>query len=584
MTDFEKDGVAMYTFRLILAILMSMVFSYEIDRVHAAASGGQADLVIRNGTIYTMDEQQPTAEMIAVRDGRIVHVGDDAAADAWIGENSRVLDLAGKTLTPGWIESHAHILMLGRARMKLDLSRAGSYEDLIRMVAEKVKTTPNGEWIIGRGWHQSKWEPPPEPLVKGFQTHEALSRVSPDNPVFLEHASGHAGFANARAMKIAGIAPQRQSDAGGEIIRDAAGNPTGIFTENAQALIRQHIPDRSEKLDRQALELAIEESLANGLTSFRDAASDRDAIRLYHDFLKEGKLGIRLWVMINGQDEELLGEWFTLGPEVGSGDQFLTIRAVKLFADGALGSRGAWLLEPYSDRTGHTGHATISMDRVYQVSSKALRHGFQTCVHAIGDRANREVLDQFEKVFRENPEAARDHRFRIEHAQHISAADIPRFSELGVIASMQGIHLSSDRPWAINRLGEARIREGAYVWQKLLQSGAVVVNGTDAPVEPLNPIECFYASVTRRTLKGEPPGGYEPDQKMTRYQALRSYTLDGAYAGFEEDIKGSVEVGKLADFTVFSQDIMEVTEDRLLDTRVEYTIVGGDIAYARNPM
>ncbi len=347
-------------------------------------------------------------------------------------------------------------------------------------------------------------------------------------------------------------------------------------------MIRRHIPAGTQAQNRRALELAIQESLANGITSFRDASSDGAAIALYRDFLNEGKLKIRLWVMINGHDEALLEKWLAQGPEIGSGDHFLTVRAVKLFADGALGSRGAWLLEPYSDRPDHTGHATIDMDRVYEVSRKALLNGFQACVHAIGDRANREVLDRFERVFKEHPQAAEDHRFRIEHAQHVSAEDIPRFSQLGVIASVQGIHLSSDRPWAIDRLGEDRIQEGAYVWQKLLQSGAVVVNGTDAPVEPIDPIENFYASVARRTLKGEPPGGFEPDQKMTRYQALNSYTLAGAYAGFEEDIKGSIEVGKLADFTVFSQDILQVAENRLLDTAVEYTIVGGDIAYARD--
>lgn len=568
--------------RTLLVLLPILVFSSGIGMAPAAASGGPADLVILNGTIHTMDDKQPTAEMIAVQDDRIVYVGDDSAADSWIGEGTRLLDLDGKTLTPGWIESHAHILALGRAEMKLDLSQARNYAEVVQMVEDQVQKSQEGEWIIGRGWHQSKWNPSPDPLIKGFQTHPALSKISPKNPVFLEHASGHAGFANARAMEIAGISRGTQSEAGGEVIKDPAGNPTGVFTENAQALIRRHIPSGTDAQNRLALETAIQKSLANGLTSFRDAASGGEAIDLYHDFLKEGKLKLRLWVMLDGQDEKLLEQWFARGPEIGSGDRFLTIRAVKLFADGALGSRGAWLLEPYSDRPGHKGHATIDMDRVYQVSQKALQHGFQLCVHAIGDRAIREVLDQFEKAFAAYPRAAQDHRFRIEHAQHLSSRDIPRFSKLGVVASMQAIHMSSDRPWAIDRLGEARIKEGAYVWRKLLQSGAVVANGTDAPVEPIDPIACFYASVTRRTLKREPPGGFEPDQKMTRYQALRSYTLDGAYAGFEENLKGSIEVGKLADFTVFSQDIMKVDEDDILDTRVEYTIVGGDIAYVRN--
>ena len=285
--------------------------------------------------------------------------------------------------------------------------------------------------------------------------------------------------------------------------------------------------------------------------------------------------------MINGVNEKLLEEYYNKGPEIGLGNNFLTIRAIKLLSDGALGSRGAWLLEPYSDRPGHYGHEIILMQYVYTVAQDALKHGFQLCVHAIGDRANREVLNQYEKAFKENPEAVKDHRFRIEHAQHLTTQDIPRFAQLGVIPAMQAIHMSSDRPWAIDRLGKERIEEGAYVWQKLLKSGARIANGTDVPVEPISPVACFYASVTRRTLKGEPSGGYEPDQKMTREQALRSYTLDAAYAGFEENIKGSIKVGKLADFTVFSQDIMKVPEDDLLKTEIEYTIIDGKVVYKK---
>jgi len=347
----------------ILPFFLPFLLIAGLQSSFAGESEGGADLVILNGAIYTMNENQPTAKMIAVKDGRIAHVGDDASQDAWRGQNTRVLDLKGKTLTPGLIDSHAHLLALGRAKMKLDLSRVRSYKGLVRMVEKKAKETPPGEWIIGRGWHQSKWDPPPSPIVKGFQTHAALSRVSPENPVFLTHASGHAGFANAKAMDIAGISDRSRSEAGGEIIRDADGNPTGIFTETAQELIRRHIPGGTQAQNRRALELAIQESLENGITSFRDASSDGDAIALYRDFLEEGKLKIRLWVMINGHDEQLLEEWLARGPDIGSGDDFLTIRAVKLFADGALGSRGAWLLGPYSDRPDHTGHATIDMDR-----------------------------------------------------------------------------------------------------------------------------------------------------------------------------------------------------------------------------
>jgi hypothetical protein len=541
----------------------------------------KADLVVHNGTVYTVDPKMPVAQAVAVADGRIVFVGDDEGARKWIGDGTQLLDLKGKIMTPGFIEGHGHILAFGNARMRIDLSGAKNYRELVGLVAEAVKGARKGEWILGAGWHQSKWDEPPEPMVKGFQTHELLSRVSPDHPVYLSHASGHAGFANARAMEIAGIGPSAVFTEAGEIVKDDNGNPTGIFVEQAKTLITRHIPETTPEKNRKALKLAMEEILANGITTFHEAVSSREAIALYKAFLQGGNLKVRLWAMIDGRDETLVREWFARGPEIGSGNGFLTIRAVKLFADGAIGSRGAWLLAPYSDRPGHFGHPTMEMEDIYRVSRGALDQGFQVCAHAIGDRANREVLDQFEKAFKENPKAAEDHRFRIEHAQHLNASDIPRFGKLGVIASMQGIHMSSDRPWAIERLGPERIIEGAYAWQKLLSAGATIVNGTDVPVEPINPIASFYASVTRKTLQGKPPGGYEPELKMTREQALRSYTRDAAFAGFEENIKGTIEMGKMADFAVFSQDIMTVPEDLLLETRVDYTIVNGTIVYKR---
>ena len=544
--------------------------------------GPKADFVVHNGTIYTMDKNRPVVQAVAVSAGKITFTGSNDEVKAMIGPQTEVLDLQGKAMTPGFIESHGHIMGQGYSKMRLALADVKNYDELIQRVAEAVKRAKPGEWILGRGWHQSKWDPQPGAMVRGFQTHEALSRVSPDNPVYLTHASGHAGFANAKAMELAGITASSTFTEGGEILKDEQGNPTGIFNERAQGLISRHIPESTPESDRKALELAIQDSLENGITSFQDAGSGKDTINLLTSFLDDGKLKIRVWVMLSGGNEQLLKEWYDKGPLMGAGNNFLTVRAIKLSADGALGSRGAWLLESYTDRPGHTGHETVPMDYVLTVSKDALQNGFQVCVHAIGDRANREVLDQFEKAFQANPEKAKDSRFRIEHAQHLSAEDIPRFARHGVIASMQGIHMASDRPWAIDRLGKERIVEGAYVWQKLLQSGAKVINGTDVPVEPVSPVASFYASVTRRTLKGTPPEGYEPDQKMTREEALRSYTIDAAYGAFEEKLKGSIEVGKLADFTVFSQDIMKVPDDELLKTLVEFTIVDGKIAYRRD--
>jgi predicted amidohydrolase YtcJ len=442
-----------------------------------------------------------------------------------------------------------------------------------------------GEWILGSGWHQEKWNKKPAKMVKGFQTHESLSSISPNNPVYLRHASGHLGFANAKAMRLAGVNQlsieklEKESE-GGEIIRDELGNPTGIFNERAQSLIAKQIPKRTEETNTRALELAIQASLKNGITSFHDAGASRESIELFKKFKKEGKLNTRLYVMVTGFDPKLVYEYFRNGPEIDS-TGLLTIRSIKLNCDGALGSRGAWLLEPYTDRPDFAGMATLSMDTVMKISREGLKHGFQICSHAIGDRANKEILDRYEIAFKENPNQAKDVRFRIEHAQHIAPNDIPRFGQLGVIPAMQAVHLSSDRPWAIERLGEKRIKEGAYMWQSLLKSGAKIVNGTDVPVEPINPIASFFASVTRQTLKGEPEGGYEPAEKMTREQALRSYTLDAAYGAFEEKIKGSIEVRKLADFTVFSQDLMMVPDNQLLSTQVEMTILGGKILYTK---
>lgn len=539
----------------------------------------KADLVILDATIYTVNEEAPTAQAIAVSDGRIVAVGKNDDVAALTGEDTEVLSLVGMTVIPGFIESHGHIMSLGNSMMRLDLNSAKNYDELVQSVKRAAEKTEPGEWILGRGWHQSKWTPQPEPMVKGFQTHHKLTAVTPNNPVFLTHASGHAGFANAKAMEIAGVTSASTFGGEGEIIKDEDGYPTGIFNEVAQSLIWNHISEDTVDSRSRALDLALDECLRNGVTSFHDAGSGRASIDTYREFLDEGKLRVRLYVMLTSRDPSLLEDWYKRGPEIGTGGNFLTIRAIKLNTDGALGSRGAWLLDEYSDRKGHFGMATQPMSYVHEVAERGLLSGFQVNAHAIGDGAIREVLDQYEDVFNHYPKRAGDHRFRIEHAQHIDPDDLPRFHGLGVIAAMQGIHLSSDRPWAIDRLGRKRIEEGAYVWRKLIDSGAVVINGTDVPVEPISPIACFYASVTRRTLDGEPPNGFEPDQKMTQEEALKSYTLNAAYGAFEEAFKGSIEEGKVADFAVLSHDIMTVDEDEILNTEILYTIVNGNIEY-----
>ena len=568
----------------------SKFFSLAITLIFFSSCSNEpkesATMIIHGGTIYTVDSNQATVEAVAVKDNKILFAGSLEDAESFKNEQTELIDLEGKTMTPGLIEGHGHFMGLGYNELELDLMYTNSYQDIIDAVAERVKTAEPGEWITGRGWHQSKWDSVPEYTVKGFQTHHRLSEVSPNNPVYLRHASGHAGFANEKAMEIAGLLTLSTDGIntyeieGGEVIVDQAGRPTGIFSERAGGLIGKHIPANTPESNIQAFNLAIEACYENGITGFHDAGIGRGTIAFYDRMKAEGNMNIRIYAMLTGNDEKLLNEWYEKGPSIDPDHRF-TIRSIKLNCDGALGNRGAWLLESYTDRPGHFGLETLPMEMVDKTARNGLRNGFQVCSHAIGDRANREILDRYEAAMTELSMIDSDHRFRIEHAQHLHPDDIPRFAELQVIPAMQAVHMSSDRPWAIDRLGEKRIKEGAYMWQDLLQSGIPIVNGTDVPVEPLNPIASFYASVSRKTLKGTPEGGYEPEQKMTRKQALKSYTLDAAYGAFEEDIKGSIEVGKLADFTIYNQDLMTVDEGKILDTEVVMTIFDGEVVYKK---
>ncbi|KYG74335.1 amidohydrolase [Roseivirga spongicola] len=550
----------------------------------ACSSGEKADSIFYNGSIYTVDDSNPQAEAVAVKDGMIMAVGSSSDIMKYQGDETEMVDLNGQTMTPGFIESHAHMMGVGYNKLELDLMYVKTYDELVAKVAEAVEKAQPGDWITGRGWHQDKWIEKPDNMVKGFQTHDKMSAVSPDNPVWLRHASGHAAFGNAKAMELAGVnnlsIESLQGEVeGGEIIKDELGNPTGVFTERAASIIGKLVPAETEERAEQALQMAIDECLRLGITSFHDAGSGQDFIDRLQKFKDQGKLKVRMYTMLTGRQPSLLEEWYEKGPMIDP-DHLHTVRSIKLNCDGALGPRGAWLLEEYTDRPGHYGHETLPMETVTTVSEKALASGFQVCSHAIGDRANREILDRYEAAFDKYPDVDRKaERFRIEHAQHLSEEDIARFGEMNIVAAMQAIHMSSDRPWAIDRLGEERIVEGAYVWQKLMDAGAVVCNGTDAPVEPLDPLPSFYASISRKTLDGFPEGGFEADQAMTRAQALKSYTLDGAYAEFEEDFKGSIEVGKAADFTIFDKNIMTVPEQEILKAKATMTVVGGEIVF-----
>ncbi|MDP1570198.1 MAG: amidohydrolase [Vicinamibacterales bacterium] len=541
-----------------------------------------ATLVLRGGTIVTVDDARPEAQAMAIRGDRIVALGTNEEIAAYVGPATEVIELEGRMAMPGFIEGHGHFTGLGQSMMNLDLMDVESWDEIVQMVGEAAKTAKPGDWITGRGWHQEKWASVPDPNVEGFPIHTALSAASPDNPVLLTHASGHASYVNAKAMEVSGITARTPNPDGGTILKDAAGRPVGVLIETASGLASRTMAAwRAQKSDeeraadaRRAIDLAVETSLAHGVTSFQDAGSNFETVALFKEAVNEGRMGIRLWVMVRDSNENLRAQ-MPAARVVGMGDHHLTVAAIKKTIDGALGSRGAWLLEPYSDLPTSTGLNTLPVSEVEEVARIAIENDVQLGVHAIGDRANREVLDIYEAAFKAHPDRT-DLRWRIEHAQHLHPDDIPRFGQLGVIASMQGVHCTSDAPYVPARLGDQRSEEGAYVWQKLMATGAVISNGTDTPVERISPIASYYATVSRKLPDGSV---FYPDQRMSRLEALRSYTLNAAYAAKEEALKGSLAPGKLADVVVLSQNLMTVAEDEIPNTTVLWTIVGGQVKY-----
>jgi predicted amidohydrolase YtcJ len=543
-----------------------------------------ADLVLRNGHVVTVDSAQPEAEAVAVRGHSILAVGSDEEMESYIGADTEVIDLAGRLAIPGFIEGHGHFPGVGEMLLNLDLMNVRNYDEIVAMVGAAARDAKQDAWIVGRGWHQEKWDRVPETTVDGVPVHASLDAVSPNNPVYLTHASGHAAFVNGRALELAGITRDTPNPPGGEIVKDASGEPTGLLRETAQGLAsRARARSEAERPRedviaerRRVMELAAQEALSKGVTSFHDAGTGFATIDLMKELEAEGALPVRLYVMIRAPNDELERRLPDYLMPADTND-YLVVRAIKVSIDGALGSHGAWLLEPYEDMPTSTGLALVEPESVARTAELAIANGFQLAVHAIGDRANREVLDIYERTFAANPDMT-DPRWRIEHAQHLHPDDIRRFGELGVVPAMQGVHATSDAPWIPKRLGEQRAREGAYMWQELMKSGAVIANGTDAPVEDVNPIVSFHSSVSRRTNTGDV---FYPEQRMTREEALRSYTLNNAYAAFEEDVKGSLTPGKLADIVVLSKDIMRVPEEEIPTAQVDLTIVGGEVRYRR---
>ena len=542
-----------------------------------------ADLILRNGKIVTMDDRWPQVSALAVKGDRISAVGSDRDMLRYIGTETQVIDLKGMLAIPGFIEGHGHFYSLGASLMELELRNAENWDAIITLVAEEAKNKRPGTWIVGRGWHQDKWDREPQPNVEGLPTHDKLSAVSPQNPVFLSHTSGHGVFVNQAAMQVSGISERSVDPPGGEIVRDENGEPIGMLREYAAQPVRdalkayqnQRSAQEVEMNMRQQVLLAAQNAIKNGITSFQDMGSTWEELDHLKIMATEGSLPIRLYMAIQEpavEMEERLADYRL----VGYGNNFLTIRCIgEKVLDGALGTHGGWLLESYTDLPRSFGLNVTPVPEIEYSAELAIKHDYQLAIQGIGDRAARELFNIYEEQFTMHPEK-KDLRWRIEHAQVTHPDDLPRYSELGVIPGIQGIFACSDGPWVVDRLGEERTKERGYVFRSMAESGAIIMNGTDPPVEEIDPIASFHCSVTRELPDGSI---FQPEQRLTRDQALRSYTINNAFAAFEEHLKGSITPDKLADITVLSKDIMSVPEDEILETEIIYTILGGKIVY-----
>ncbi|MGH9410864.1 MAG: amidohydrolase [Vicinamibacterales bacterium] len=547
---------------------------------------GPAEMVLEHGRVVTVDTAHPEAQAVAVSAGKVLAVGSDKDVQQYVGPKTTIIDLHGRLLIPGFIDAHAHFMGIGEALQELDLTKAHTWDDIVRMVADAAKTAKPGELIQGRGWHQAKWDHVPEPNVEGLPYNDSLSKVSPNNPVILTHASGHAMFVNQKALELADIGQGTANPPGGEIVRDKNGVAIGMLRDNAMGLVRRALqaqqanrtPAEVQAAFEKTVELAAHDLLSKGVTMASDEGESFRTIDGLKMLVGAGKVPARLWVLVNGEppaslEANLPKYWLD-----GYGDDHLSVRGLgEITADGALGTHSAWFLQPYKDVPTTSGLSVTPPARIKTMAEIALKDGYQVSVHAIGDRANHEVLDVFQQIFAAHPEA-HDLRWRIEHAQHLWASDIPRFGAMHVIASMQSIHGCSDGPYVIQRLGENRAEVGAYAWRSIIDSGGIIANGTDAPVEDVNPIPNFACAVTRMMNNGHT---FFPKQDMTRDEALRSYTINAAYATFQEDRLGSITPGKYADLVILSKDIMTVPPNEIATAFVDETIVGGKVVYQR---
>lgn len=570
--------------RILVSVVVLMCFfltlNFYLSGIEAIE---KADLIMFNGNVITIDAEMPQAEAIAIKEGRILAVGTNKEIEKYKGDDTKTIDLQGKTVLPGLIDAHMHFPLLGLRLKQLYLDNTKSVQEALDVISKEVTKVQPGEWICGRGWHTVYWNTIEYPDNRG------LNKIAPDNPVFLVGMATHAAWANEKALQMAGITKDTPNPPGGEVVKNpATGEPTGILLEKAMDLVIKHIP--SDKyfstfvgdVKEENIKLSIQTALKLGLTEVHDPGVGYNIIKVYKELLDKGELSLRLYAMFLVPDGgEILDEYIAHPPQIGLGNHKLTLRCIKVFVDGALGARGAAMIEPYSDSPKDKGMIRNDEEQIYKVVSKSMRTGYQVAMHAIGDYGNRIALNAIERALKDVP--TENHRMRIEHAQILSFEDIPRFAQLGIVASMQPIHCPMDMGFTELRVGPERVK-GAYDWKTLLDSGVIIAGGSDVPAFPVdysNPLWGIYAAVTRQDNDGNPSGGWYPEQKLSRRDAIKMYTINAAYAAFEEDIKGSLTPGKLADITVVSKDILSIPEREIVSTEVLMTIVGGKIVYQK---
>ena len=539
------------------------------------SAGENVDLIFVNGNVYTVNERQPHAEAAAIKKDRIVFVGSNEGAKKLASDKTLIVDLAGKTIVPGMTDSHCHIFGIGEREITLNLEGTNTLEDFLAKMKTRVAQTERGKWITARGWIETFWKPPQ------FPTRNDLDKIAPDNPVFLTRADGHAAIANSAALNIAKIDKNTSNPFGGEILKDKQnGEPTGMLLDNAMDLVAKNIPKPTEAEKEKAFLLGVDREIKLGWCEIQNAGSRKEDVYLIKRMFDADKVKLRFINAVYGPGQDAQN-FLREGSTINAWDHHFTQRTIKVIFDGALGSRGAALLKPYRDAPAAAGYLTEKPAELRPMFEEALRRGIQVETHAIGDRANRTILDLYEQAFKAvppNERKIREPRWRVEHAQIVDLADIPRFAKLGVIPSMQPSHAISDLFFAPARLGMDRLA-GAYAWQSLIKSGCIIAGGSDAPVERGEPMIEFYAAVSRKSVKGFSGEGWHPEQAVSREQALKMSTLWPAYAAFEENDKGKIDIGMLADFTVLSNDIMKIPEPEILNTRCVMTVIGGEIVF-----